>query len=149
MLAAGLEFAEITDPATRDIEAYLRVKLFYDQPRIIITSSAEQADGSTAVEPGPALHDRTRHRLSGPGRRCGQNCAVDQGHHRILSRRGDRRAVSGGFPGGDPRIFDEMAAQSIEPVLVTPNTSYLLDLYLADAAAYAYAQEALLKAKTS
>lgn len=143
----GLAFAELADPATRDIEENLRVKLFYERPRILITSSAVQPDETVAVTmdlrsteaagivyPGQAVDALlTGQWLKGVAESYFEGEVIWQ--------------LSGELPLTTSRIFDEMVGQGIEPVLVTPANMHLLGVYLSDPAAYAHATAALLEGK--
>jgi uncharacterized membrane protein len=143
----GLAFAELADPAAQDIEQNLRVKLFYDQPRIIIASSAAQADGTVSktmdlrateaeaiVYPDQAVDAQfTAQWLKGVAESYFEGETIWQ--------------LTGEVPLTTSRIFDEMAAQNIQPVLITRAEMDLLAVYLPDSAAYAHAVAALLEGK--
>jgi len=144
---AGLEFAKMADPAMRDIEANLRVKLYYDQPRIIITSSAEQEDGG--IETSIDLRSTRAAAIVYPGQATDALFSAQWTKGIVESYYETEVAarLAGAIPASTARLFDEMHALGIQPLLVTPETMDLLDLFYTDRQSVAYARQALLEGK--
>jgi uncharacterized membrane protein len=144
---AGLEFAKMADPAVQDIESNLRVKLFYDQPRLIITSSASQPDGS--VETSIDLRSTKAAAIVYPGQAAQAELSaqwikgvVESYYETEVAAR-----LAGTIPVSVARLFDALHAEGDQPVLITPNSMDMLDLYHPDRQAVAYARQALLEGK--
>ena len=144
---AGLEFARLADPAVADIESNLRVKLFYDQPRIIITSSAGQPDGT--IETSIDLRTTEAQAVVYPGQSAQAEFSaqwikgvIESYYETEIAAR-----LAGDIPVSTARLFDELHTQGSMPVLITPETMDFLDLYYSDRQAVAYARQALLEGK--
>lgn len=144
---AGLEFARLADPAVADIESNLRVKLFYDQPRIIITSSASQPDGT--IETSIDLRTTQAQAVVYPGQSTRAEFTaqwikgvIESYYETEIAAR-----LAGAIPVSTARLFDELHTQGLLPVLITPETMDFLDLYYLDRQAVAYARQALLEGK--
>ncbi len=144
----GLEFARMADPATEDIQANLRVKLFYDQPRIIIASSAGQPDGS--IETSIDLRSTRAAAIVYPGQATQADVSAQWVKGVIESYYETEAAarLAGAIPASTARLFDEMHAQGIQPLLIAPDSMDSLDLYYSDRQAVAYARQALLEGKS-
>ncbi|MCL4266411.1 MAG: VCBS repeat-containing protein [Anaerolineae bacterium] len=143
----GLAFVELADPTTQDIEQYLRVKLFYDQPRIIIASSAVQPDDT--IQKTMDLRSTEAEAIVYPDQSVD---ALDSAQWLKATAESYFEGnvieqLSGELPLTTARLFDEMQAQGIQPVLITPADMDLLAVYLPDSAAYAHAVAALLEGK--
>ncbi|GAB4581713.1 MAG: hypothetical protein Fur0022_44630 [Anaerolineales bacterium] len=145
---AGLEFAKLADPANGDIEQNLHVNLVYEKPRIIITSSQEQADDTvlTAMD----LRSTEAKIWVGPGQ--AQAAAFTAQWMKAVGEsyfEGDAiYRLTGEFPLTISRIFDEMGGQGIHPVWITPSDMNLLTLYFPDSASVAHAKQALIEGKS-
>ncbi|MBX3059649.1 MAG: VCBS repeat-containing protein [Anaerolineae bacterium] len=143
---SGLEFARQADPAADELQQNLGVKLFYNQPRIIIMQGVSIQDAATrSVD----LRNTNAAVIVAPGRplaaaRTAQWVkAVAESYFE-----GDAlRHPLGETPVTTARIFDEAQAQGIGFVYVKPNQLDLLDLYLPDPNSYGYAAAALIAGK--
>ncbi len=143
---SGLEFARQADPAADDLQTNLGVKLFYNQPRIIIMQGVSIQDAATrSVD----LRNTNAAVIVAPGRplaaaRTAQWVkAVAESYFE-----GDAlRHPLGETPITTARIFDEAQAQGIGFVYIKPNQLDLLDLYLPDPNSYGYAAAALIAGK--
>ena len=125
----------------------MRVKLYYEQPRIIITNSSAQSDGS--IQQTMDLRSTEATAITYPNQALAAegtaqwNKAIAESYYEGLAI----WQLSEEEPLVTTRIFDEMFAQGIQPILITPNDMDLLDLYLSDPQSYAYATQALLEGK--
>jgi hypothetical protein len=143
---SGLEFARQADPMADDLQQNLGVKLFYNQPRIIIMQGASVQDAAIrSVD----LRNTTAQAIVAPGRPLSAAHtaqwvkAVAESYYE-----GDAlRDPLGELPVTTARIFEEAQAQGIGFVYIKPNQMDLLDLYLPDPNAYGYAAAALIEGK--
>ncbi|GIK54769.1 MAG: hypothetical protein HND44_04885 [Chloroflexi bacterium] len=143
---SGLEFARQADPAADELQRNLGVKLFYNQPRIIIMQGVSIQDAATrSVD----LRNTNAQVIVAPGRPLAAAHtaqwvkAVAESYFE-----GDAlRHPLGEIPVTTARIFEEAQAQGIGFVYVKPNQLDLLDLYLPDPNAYGYAAAALIAGK--
>ncbi len=143
---AGLEFAKLADSTQRDIEASLRVKWVYEQPRVIIASSARQSDGS--VYQALDLRSTEAKIVVAPGQ-SPQAAFSAQWLKGVAESYFEGQAIfrlTGQAPLTVSRLFDEMAGQGIQPVWIAPGDTALLGLYFSGSS-YAYAEKALLEGK--
>ena len=148
MAQTGLDFARTADQTIRNLETGLGVRMIYDQPRIIALATEYNATtgevkntldlrstrATTYVVPGQAVAAaQTANWLKGVSESYQEGTAL------------------GEFTGIEPvttaRVFEAMHDQGIEPLLLTPATMTLLDVYGLPAADVAYAKAALLEGK--
>jgi uncharacterized membrane protein len=147
LASVGLNFARQADAALNDIEAGLRTRLYYALPRVFTVSAIGTPTAGitrtvdlrhTAVEaivyPGQAAAARqTAQWIKGLNESILEGEALAQGQDTA--------------PLTTMRVFDEMAAQGIDPVLIQPNDYGLLDAYAFSDDALARVIDALLAGK--
>jgi hypothetical protein len=147
LTSIGLNFARQADAALNDIEDGLRTRLYYASPRVFTVSSIGTPNDivtttvdlrHTSVEavvyPGQAsAAEQTAQWIKGLNESILEGDALAQGQ--------------GTAPLTTMRVFDEMTAQGIDPVLIKPNDYGLLDAYDFSPDALAHVIEALLEGK--
>ncbi|MBI5565052.1 MAG: hypothetical protein HY870_09160, partial [Chloroflexi bacterium] len=147
LTSVGLNFARQADAALTDIEAGLRTRLYYASPRVFTVSSIGSPNDivTTTVD----LRHTSVEAVVYPG----QATAAEQVaqwakglNESILE--GEALAQGDGTPPlTTMRVFDEMTAQGIDPVLIQPNEYGLLDAYDFSDDALAHVIDALLEGK--
>jgi transglutaminase-like putative cysteine protease len=150
----GLVFAELSDPVIREISESLRVKLFYDAPRVIMANSAvigsAEAGTESDVQISLDLRSTEATAIVYPGQ-AKEAAATAQWTKALAESRFEGEAnfrLTDENPLTTVRIFDEMVAQDIEPILITPAEADLVDLYIDDVDVQALVTNALLLGKT-
>ena len=143
----GLNFARKADAALNQIEDGLRMRLYYASPRVFTVSSIGAPN--TAVTTTVDLRHTAVEAVVYPG----QAAAAEQTAQWIKGLtesilEGEALAQGDGTPPlTTMRVFDEMTAQGIDPVLIQPNNYGLLDAYDFSDDALAHVIDALLEGK--
>ncbi|HNB52577.1 MAG TPA: transglutaminase domain-containing protein, partial [Anaerolineales bacterium] len=148
MAQSGLDFARAADLTTQMLEDGLHVRMIYDLPRIIALG-AEFDTVAGEVKYSLDLRSTRTETLVAPGQASAAGFTANW--LKGVSESYQEGEALGEFTGIEPittaRIFEEMAAQGIEPLWITPATMSLLDLYPLPSASTAYAKAALMEGK--
>ncbi|MCP4361020.1 MAG: hypothetical protein GY796_23685, partial [Chloroflexi bacterium] len=144
---SGLEFAKQADPLADALQENLQVKLYYNQPRLIIMQGVSGADDDSARTVD--LRYTSAQAIVAPGQ------APEAAHTAHWAKavaesifEGEAlRDTLGQTPVTTARIFEEAKLQGIDFVYLKPDQFDMLDLYLSDQTAYGYAAVSLLDGK--
>ncbi len=147
LTSLGLDFARQADAALTRIEDGLRTRLYYSSPRVFTV--AQIGDPTKAVTTTVDLRHTSVQTLVYPGQ------AFEAGRVAQWIKGVDESILEGEAlakgesvpPVTTARVFDEMMAQGIDPVLIQPNDYGALDAYDFSPEALAHVIEALLEGK--
>jgi uncharacterized membrane protein len=151
LTGAGLEFAFLADQAAAQIEHGLRVKLFFATPRVFTAASIGDPAGlqTEALTTTIDLRRTTSEAIVYPGQAQAALFSANwiKGVVESALEGQALQVADGGTPLTTLRIFEEMFAQGIQPVLVKPETADLLDAYPISAPARAWVVQALAQGR--
>ena len=143
----GLNFARKADAALNQIEDGLRTRLYYASPRVFTVSSigAPNVAVTTTVD----LRHTAVEAVVYPGQASAAEQAAQwiKGVNESIFEGEALAQGAGTLPLTTMRVFDEMTAQGIDPVLIQPNDYGLLDAYDFSDEALAHVIDALLEGK--
>ncbi|NUM43153.1 MAG: hypothetical protein HUU38_00490 [Anaerolineales bacterium] len=143
------DFAESADEDLAGIEESLFVKLYYALPRVIINASQHNEADATVIQTLDLRSTRAE-AIVYPGQATSAALSAQWTKGVLESYREGQvlQDATGVLPLTTARVFDAMTEQGIKPMLVTPATMQLLDVYGLDSEATAHAVEALLEGKS-
>lgn len=143
------DFAKTADTEMSAIEESLRVKLYYDQPRIIINTSQTSNTSDVTIQ-SMDLRSTYAQAIVYPGQSISAEFTAQWTKGLIESRiEGEAiQDITGTPPKTTFRLFEAMQEQEIDPILITPENIDWLNLYNLEPSSYAYAVEALMDGKS-
>jgi uncharacterized membrane protein len=147
LTSIGLNFARRADAALNEIEDGLRTRLYYASPRVFTVSSIGASNDvvTTTVD----LRHTSVEAVVYPEQASAAEQVAQWSKGLTESiLEGEALAQNGSTPPlTTMRVFDEMTAQGIDPVLIKPNDYGLLDAYDFSPDALAHVIDALLEGK--
>jgi uncharacterized membrane protein len=147
LTSIGLDFARQADADLNRIEAGLRTRMYYASPRVFTVASI--GDPTQAVTTTVDLRHTSVETLVDPGQavEAGRVAQWVKGVNESSLEGQVLETVEGQPPITTARVFDEMALQGIDPVLIQPNDYGALDAYDFSPDALAHVIDALLAGK--